>query len=273
MPRILGSCSATTAEVMEYAPNQHERMVLVEGIEQVPELIRELYSIVEKLEQNFPGRRFTLDGHLVGSIGEVLAAHYYGLKLLPASTKGHDATAVDGRLVQIKATQGTRIALRNKPEHLLVFRLLPDGQTNEVYNGPGELAWAIRGKEQSNGQSQISVSRLTQLMEGIPDTDRLGRVASSSGTSGGRHEAHATREYRQFVWESALEYLESRADMRLVREHMSLSQVSEPENFPDVYRRLLESLINRQGMPNTIGSISALEDVFYNFDHHRTLEK
>ena len=31
-------------------------------------LIKEMYAIVEKLEQRFPGRRFTLDGHLVGSL-------------------------------------------------------------------------------------------------------------------------------------------------------------------------------------------------------------
>ena len=49
----------------------------------VPEIVRELYSSVAELEELFPGRKFTLDGHLVGSIGEVIAAHRYGLELLP----------------------------------------------------------------------------------------------------------------------------------------------------------------------------------------------
>jgi len=35
--------------------------------------IQELYSIVNELEDTFSGRKFTLDGHLVGSIGEVLS--------------------------------------------------------------------------------------------------------------------------------------------------------------------------------------------------------
>ena len=50
-------------------------------------------------------RHFTPDGHLVGSIGEVLVASYYGLELLPASSQTHDAKSDSGKMVQIKATQ------------------------------------------------------------------------------------------------------------------------------------------------------------------------
>ena len=44
------------------------------SIHAIPSLVQELYSIVDRLDELFPGRRFTPDGHLVGSIGEVLAA-------------------------------------------------------------------------------------------------------------------------------------------------------------------------------------------------------
>ena len=43
--------------------------------------VQKLIDIVRQLEQEFPGRHFTLDGHLVGSIGEVMAAYYYGIEL------------------------------------------------------------------------------------------------------------------------------------------------------------------------------------------------
>ena len=59
-------------------------------------LIRQLYAVVAELEKEFEGRRFTPDGHLVGSIGEVVAAYAFGLKLLPASNERHDAVAADG---------------------------------------------------------------------------------------------------------------------------------------------------------------------------------
>jgi len=143
-------------------------------IAQVPELVRQLCGLVDQLEELFPGRKFTLDGHLVGSIGEVLAANRYGLELLPASAPTHDARASDGRLVQIKITQAKSVALRSAPEHLIVLHLARDGSTTEVYDGPGEPAWNGAGKMQSNGQRQISLRRLQTLMVDAPTTQRLG---------------------------------------------------------------------------------------------------
>lgn len=52
-------------------------------------------------ERLFPGRHFTPDGHLVGSLGEVWAAHLSGMTLAPASNRGYDGTCPDGQQVQI----------------------------------------------------------------------------------------------------------------------------------------------------------------------------
>ena len=139
----------------------------------VPELVQRLYRIVNELESHFPGRPFTPDGHLVGSIGEVLAAHRYSPDLLPCSAEGHDARASDGRLVQIKATQGDGVAMRSCCDHLIVLRLLRTGQTEEVYNGPGQPAWNVAGKMQRNGQRPISLSKLRSLMATVSVAQRL----------------------------------------------------------------------------------------------------
>jgi len=79
-------------------------------------LIKTLYSTVEQLEVMFPGRHFTPDGHMVGSIGECLVADAYGLELMPASNQGFDAVAPDGTKVEIKATQSNSVAFRSAPE-------------------------------------------------------------------------------------------------------------------------------------------------------------
>jgi len=50
--------------------------------------------MVMELERMHPGRRFLLDGHLVGSIGEAAAEAMFALSLQPASTNGHDAICV-----------------------------------------------------------------------------------------------------------------------------------------------------------------------------------
>ena len=146
--------------------------------DRIPSLITQIYEIVAELEDLWPNRRVTPDGHLVGSIGEVLAAHHYGLELLPSSSKVHDAVSKDGRKtkVQIKATQRNSVALRSKPEHLLVLLILKDGTIKEMYNGPGELVWENAGKMQTNGQRAINLSRLSKLFELVPECDRLKRV-------------------------------------------------------------------------------------------------
>jgi len=101
------------------------------------EVINDLYASVNRLQSLFPGRKFTLDGHLVGSIGEVLAAFMFDLELETASNKGFDARAKTGRPVEIKFTQGKSVAMRERPEHLLVLQKPPSGKLRLAYNGPG----------------------------------------------------------------------------------------------------------------------------------------
>jgi hypothetical protein len=141
--------------------------------DEVTRLIEDLYTASDGLLQMFPGRKFTLDGHLVGSIGEVVAAYMFDLELNTASTLGHDAKARDGRDVEIKFTQGNRVAIRHEPDHLIVLHRPKDGKVRVVFNGPGNLAWKAAGKKQTNGQCQISLSRLSKLDVGIPDSLRL----------------------------------------------------------------------------------------------------
>jgi hypothetical protein len=148
----------------------------VRPIEEIPALVRSLYMIVRELEELFPGRKFTPDGHLVGSIGEVLAASQYGLELLPPSAKRHDARAPDGREVQIKATQARSVGLRSEPEVLLVLQLNSDGSSEEVFNGPGSLPWSHAGKMQSNGQRSIGVAKLRRLMHQVAPEARVPAV-------------------------------------------------------------------------------------------------
>lgn len=112
----------------------------------VAERIKALYAISRELEQLFPGRHYTPDGHMVGSIGEALAASWYGLELFTAGAETHDAKAPDGRLVQIKATKIDRVALSSEPEWLLVMKIHHDGIFIEEYNGSGALAWEQCGK-------------------------------------------------------------------------------------------------------------------------------
>ena len=147
-----------------------------EGIRRIPELMGDLYGIVDELERLFPGRHFTPDGHLVGSLGEVWAAHLYGLELDVASAETYDGTSPDGRRVQVKATQGKSIGISSEPDYLVVLKLNRGVEPEEVYNGPGAVPWAQAGKLQKTGQRHLSLAKLRRLMGDVDDADRIQRL-------------------------------------------------------------------------------------------------
>lgn len=141
-------------------------------------LVKQLYATVNELETMFPGRHFTPDGHMVGSLGEALVADAYGLELKTASNKGHDALTPAGLEVEIKATQGNAVAFRSQPQHAIVIKILPDGTFEEIYNGPGAPVWEqFAGKRlPSNGQFQVSLSALRRLNQLVDATRRVPRA-------------------------------------------------------------------------------------------------
>lgn len=139
----------------------------------VAQHLDDLYSASTGLEEMFPGRKFTLDGHLVGSVGEVVAAYMFNLDLNPASTLGHDATSAEGKNVEIKLTQGRGVAIRHEPEHLIVLHRPKGGPVHVVFNGPGAPVWRASGIMQKNGQRPISLSRLGRLDDLVVESDRI----------------------------------------------------------------------------------------------------
>lgn len=134
-----------------------------------------LQAIVGRLESRYPGRKFTLDGHLVGSIGEVWAAYIFDLKLLPPSEETHDAIGSDGRRIQVKATQGDAVGISSCPDNLIVLRLSSQGEVDVVYDGPGDIAWAAAGKVAKTGQRPLRLSKLRALQTQVPAEARLRR--------------------------------------------------------------------------------------------------
>lgn len=130
----------------------------------LPSAVARIYEAVAELEATYPGRKFTPDGHLVGSIGEVVAAEALGLTLHPASYPGHDAFDAAGD-VQIKMTgqRGTSVALYATCVRLIVLKVVSPQEAEIVYDGPGEPAWAAAGRMGKNGQRVVSLSRLRAL--------------------------------------------------------------------------------------------------------------
>ncbi|MGH6743503.1 DUF6998 domain-containing protein [Novosphingobium sp.] len=146
------------------------------GWAEVQTLLDSLHGSAESLEALFPGRKFTLDGHLVGSIGEVIAAYMFDLTLNPASTMAHDALCPAGRRVKIKFTQGRTVAIRHEPAHLLVLHRARGANVRVVYNGPGAMPWTAARVTQSNGQRPISLALLARLDDSVSHEQRPSQI-------------------------------------------------------------------------------------------------
>jgi len=142
---------------------------MTQPTDRLPDVVKRLYRIVADLEALFPGRRFTPDGHLVGSIGEVLATHLFDLELAPASTTGFDARTRDGRTVEIRVTQRRTVALRGEEptaDLLVALHLADDGTAEVVYAGPAAPVWDAAGPMASNGQRRVALSTLAGMEGG-----------------------------------------------------------------------------------------------------------
>ena len=140
----------------------------------VKDLVALVYEATDALARQFPERKFTPDGHLVGSLGEVIAAYMFGLTLHEPLMRGHDAVATDGRRVEIKLTQGDSVAFREKPDHAIVLQRKRGEPVVVAFNGPGCAFWDEIGPlQRRNGQQSISIKKLSRANDRVTDGRRL----------------------------------------------------------------------------------------------------
>jgi len=145
----------------------------------LPDAIKELIAARNNLRDHYgsSGLAFTLDGNLIGDLGEALAADVFGLKLVARNGTGIDGHAPDGRSVQVKAS-GTKRGpafrmVDTRADHLLFFHLDMDTCTAELlFNGPEDIALACL-KTPWTGQRMISVPQIRAANSRVPDDQRL----------------------------------------------------------------------------------------------------
>ncbi|MCX8500765.1 MAG: hypothetical protein ORO03_03585 [Alphaproteobacteria bacterium] len=127
--------------------------------------VKELYKIVKKLEEKHPGRKFTLDGHLVGSLGEVIAAEHFNLKLCAQSNKGFDAVDNDNNKWEIKLTQGKRVTFYHNCDNLIVLKINPPNyeEAEVIFCGNSSMLEIEKRINQNNRQVTISLNEIKKL--------------------------------------------------------------------------------------------------------------
>ena len=144
----------------------------IEKLVKARNLLRDEFS---KFDLNF-----TLDGNLIGDIGEAIASELFGLNLVSSNTAGFDALAVDGRKIQIKATgTGRGPAFRMteaRADHLIFLNLNFDLlYGNVVYNGPEHKVISSLPEEWKN-QRSVSMTKIRAIDDTLQPQERLKRI-------------------------------------------------------------------------------------------------
>ena len=129
------------------------------------------------LREAFPHRRFTIDGRLVGDIGEVVAELEYDLEIDTVSQELHDGTTRDGRRVQVKATFKDSLTFKTTPDYYLGLKFYEDGSFEEIFNGPGSVIEEAFGHRVGFGKQLLSFpnSRLCKLSANVAEENRVPR--------------------------------------------------------------------------------------------------
>jgi len=142
----------------------------------ITESLALIFKGIESLRSAFNHeRQFTIDGRLVGDIGEVIAALEYDIALDETSQPGYDGTTSDGRRVQIKATFQNQLTFKTVPDYYLGLKLNEDGTFEEIYNGPGQYIFERYSKRKGIGiiLLRFPISEIKKLQKKVHENEKI----------------------------------------------------------------------------------------------------
>lgn len=109
----------------------------------------QLKAAQKQLCEEYKGFTFTLDGKLIGDLGEAIVIRLLNnANKTKDGKKGYDIVASDGTKVQVKTTQKNSVGLGIKKEtyeHLIVVRIYEMGQYEIIFDGPGSIVASVQG--------------------------------------------------------------------------------------------------------------------------------
>lgn len=104
--------------------------------------IQQLLNITQSLKKQYEGKLdFSLDGRLVGDIGEALVSEKFDIVLYGKNEHRYDGYhRPTGKKVQIKSSMAYNFSYPPNIdlEHYIAAHIEPDGQLEVLYNGPGK---------------------------------------------------------------------------------------------------------------------------------------
>lgn len=148
--------------------------------------IKQLLSITNRLKNRYGGiLSFSLDGRLVGDIGEALVSELYDIELYGTNVPHYDGVCrKTNKKVQIKASMKYNFSypFGIDLEHYIAVHIRVDGNLDVIYNGPGkpihDFLKQNKRKPYRNIWYGISTKHLQYLNSLVQDQDRLQVVSA-----------------------------------------------------------------------------------------------
>lgn len=134
-----------------------------------------IFSGIALLQKEYQGKKFTIDGRLVGDIGEILAENIYQIKLHEGLKKDYDAVTPDGKEVQIKSTFKDSLGFKNIKGYYIGLKIDGQGIPSEIYNGPAKYIYQEFLHRQGIGDKLLSfpIKRLKEISKNIPQKEKI----------------------------------------------------------------------------------------------------
>lgn len=145
-------------------------------INELKQIIVDLHNSVNELSKLFPEKKFTLDGRLVGDIGEVVAEELYEIEIFEKNTPYYDAKAKYADLdIQIKATFKESLTFTHNPDYYIGIKFNKDGSFEEIYNGPGKYIYNEFKERKGIGTKLLSlpITKLRAISNNIPLHEKI----------------------------------------------------------------------------------------------------
>jgi hypothetical protein len=140
--------------------------------------LKHIFRGIRALRNAYSRKKFTIDGRLVGDIGEVVAATYYDISLYDVQKPGHDGHTSDGKKVQVKATFKESLTFSSVPDYYLGIKLFENGKYEEIFNGPGKVIFDHYKHRAGIGTKLLSfpIKELKVLSQGVAAKKKIAHI-------------------------------------------------------------------------------------------------
>ncbi|MGR8981532.1 MAG: DUF6998 domain-containing protein [Gammaproteobacteria bacterium] len=145
----------------------------------IEDSLEKIFSGIRQLKEALPSKEFTIDGRLVGDIGEAIVQRDYDLVLYDGLAKDYDGETPCGKKVQIKATFKDTLTFKKLSDYYIGIKMREDGTYEEIFNGPGRVIADEYGHRKGFGTVLLSFpnKRLRELSNAVSHEQKIRKLA------------------------------------------------------------------------------------------------